>query len=787
RGKLAGVTGILELPTDKPRLAFFTVRGDRHAFTVSSDLTEGLESLSRTANSTLQMTLLAAYAVLLMRYTGQEDIVIGSAVSNRPRPELEPLIGLFVNTLPLRIDLSGEATFRQLLERTRETALEAYAHQDLPFERLVEHLELRRDLTRTPLFQTMFAFPQGPIRAFEMPGRTLSVVDVHNGAAKFDLMLVAVKKDGALQLYLEYKTDLFERETIVRMGEHFVNLLTAFIENPNDRIGGAALLSAGERQLLIERFNDTAAVFPENACVHELFEEQAAKTPETVAVICGGRTMTFDELNRRANRLARRLRRSGAAPEVLVGILMERCPEMVTAVLGTLKAGSAYVPIDPSYPPERLRFLLEDSQAKVVITQSEYRHALPSTGAEVILLDAETDFAGEDDSNPQSGAGPQNLAYVMYTSGSTGKPKGAMIEHRGLTNYVWWVRERLWTERVRHIPMVTKLSFDASIKQLFGPLLRGQPVWIIPQETVAQPQALLEELAAKPGVALNCVPSLWRSILDVIETRGCTGDRAPVTTLLIGGEALDRKLVERSFRHFPDLEVINIYGPAEASANTSTARISPGGRITIGHPIANTRTYILGKDLQPMPLGVPGELWIGGVPVSRGYWPRSELTAERFLPDPFSKTQGARMYKSGDLARWLPSCEIEFIGRLDFQVKERGFRLEPREIEEALLQHPAVRQTAVVALPDASAENRLVAYLSAEDGASPAASELRAFLKDKLPEYMIPGVFVHVAALPLMANGKVDLKALPAPATTRPELQSSYVAPQTEMEKRVAA
>jgi amino acid adenylation domain-containing protein len=784
--RLAGVPPALELPTDRPRPAVPSSRGGRHPFTFPRELGESLQALGRREGGTLFMTLLGAFQVLLSRYTGSDDIVVGSPVAGRSERETERLIGLFVNTLVLRTDLSGDPTFRELLGRVREVCLDAHAHQDLPFEKLVEELQPERDPSRTPLFQVMFTLQNAPRAALSMAGLEVSGMAVDRATAKFDLSLSMGETERGLQGTLAYSAGLFDAATIARLARHYRTLLEGVVADPERRLSELPLLTEEERQQILVEWNATASDYPRERCVHELFEAQVERTPEAVAVACEGQHLTYRELNWRANQLAHHLRRLGVGPEVPVGICVERSLEMLVGLLGILKAGGAYVPLDPTCPLERLAFVLNDTRVPLLLTQERLVSRLPAHAVQVVRLDADWGAIGQAPAtNRSSDLRPDNLAYVIYTSGSTGQPNGVAVEHRSLVNYLTWVQEHLFDPNMQSLPTATNLTFDASLKQVFGPLLSGGAVWVISDDLAADPAALLQAITMRAPAGLNCVPSVWQAILDTIRSGRSRGPSS-LEHLFLGGEQLSRELVDRSLAELAQLRIWNLYGPTEATANATAGRIIPGEAVTIGRPIANTRIYILDQRLQPVPVGVPGELHIGGACLARGYLNCPKLTAERFIPDSFGGEPGGRLYRTGDLARYRPDGQIEFLGRLDDQVKVRGYRIELGEIEAALVGHPGVREAVVVAGEDEFGDNRLLAYIVSGESA-PTASEARAFLREKLPEYMLPSAFVPLETLPRTPNGKPDRRALLTQDRARPGIEEAFVTPRTRVEELLAS
>lgn len=778
--QLGGSLPVLELPADHPRPAVATNQGAREPVSLSKRLTDALALLARQENATQFMTLLAAFQALLSRYTGQTDIAVGSPVANRNRTESEGLIGVFFNTLVLRTDLSGDPTFRELLKRVRSVALGAYAHQDLPFERLVGELNPERDLSHTPLFQAMLILQNAPREALELADLTLSPLVIDSGTAKLDLTLELVESGEGLRGTLEYRTDLFERGTIVRMLDHFQTLLAAVVANPDERLSMLPLLTPAERHQLLVEWNDTAEEYPRGSCVHELFETQVERTPEAVAVDFEGKQLTYRELNRRANQIARRLRRIGVGPDVPVGLLLERSLTMVVGLWAVLKAGGAYVPLDPAYPKARLSFMLEDSGAPVLLTQENLADGLPAHPAKQILLDADGNGIGrEGGENLRTAATPENLAYLIYTSGSTGMPRGVAIPHRAVVNVSFSMRRKLGLTRDDVLLSIASISFDMSALDLFLPLTVGARVVLAGREVASDGDMLSAELSRSGATAMHGPPASWRLLLEA-DWRG--SDRLKA---FCGGEALPRELAQEVLKRCGSLW--NLYGPTETTIYSALHPVSRADRaVPIGRPIANTQIFILDPRLFPVPIGVPGELYIGGGGVARGYFNRPELTAEKFLPSPFRGKPESRIYRTGDLARYLPDGSIEFLDRTDRQVKIRGYRVELGEVEAALARYAGVRESVVLASKDRSGEKRLVAYLVADAALEPNTAELRRFLKEKLPAYMVPSAFVMLDSLPLNPSGKVDRRALPAPGPERPALEEEFVAPGTPVEETVA-
>ena len=784
RERLRGAPAVLQLWTDHPRPSQPTRSGARQAVVLSESLTASLAELGKQEGASLFMTLLAAFLVLLYRYTGQTDLCVGTPIANRTRAETEGLIGFFVNTLVLRTDLSGDPSFRELLRRAREVALEAYAHQDLPFEKLVQALQPERSLNQTPLFQVMFVLQNAPADKSPVAGMGIRPLEVDTGTAKFDMTVSLEESEGRVRGWLEYSTELFEGETISRLIEHYSTLLASAGQDPGQRISTLPVLPETERHKLLVDWNDTRREYPQR-CVHELFEEQAQRAPSAVALTFRDQHLTYGELNRRANRLAHQLQRLGVRLETRVGICLERDLEMVIGMLGTLKAGGAYVPLDAAYPKERLAFMLEDAGVQVVLTQESLKDQLPATKAPIFLLDEFLESTGHEDlPSPSASATLESLAYIMYTSGSTGRPKGVEVVHRGIvrllvgTDYV-----RLGESEV--LLQLSPISFDACTFEIWGALLHGGRCVLFPTR-VPTPEDLESELKRQGVTTLWLTASLFNAVMDEAPQA-----LSSVQQLLVGGEALSVPHVGRALRLLPATRLMNGYGPTECTTFSCCYAIramkdTPGPSIPIGRPIANTQVYILDGRMQPVPIGVVGELYIGGDGLARGYLNQPELTAEKFIPDPFRQHPGARLYRSGDVARYLPDGNIEFLGRLDNQVKIRGFRVELGEIEAGLERHADVKTAAVVLREDEPGQKRLVAYIVGRAGAAPTTEGLRSFLGRSLPEYMLPSRFEFLEAMPLTASGKADRRALPAPGESRPEVGEAFVAPRTELEEKVA-
>ena len=767
--QLAGCPAGLDLPTDRPRLQMPTSQGSTHRFTLSKALTDGLKELSRQQGATLYMTLVAAFQTLLHRYTGRDDLLIGTVTAGRTRVGTEALIGLFENTLALRTDLSGNPTFGELLGRVCKIILEAQGHQELPFEHLVKELRPERQVGQNPLFQVSLTLePSLP----DLPSEwTPTQMEIETGTSKFDLSLYLEDRTEGLLGRFTYSTDLFDETTIMRMAGHWQMLLEGVVADPTQRIATLSLLTDAELHQQLVEWNTTRAAYPADTCVHQLFEAQVERTPEAVAVVFQGEQLTYRQLNQRANQLAHYLRELGVGPGMLVGLCVERSLDMVVGLLGIFKAGGAYVPLDPSFPSERLAFMLDDAQAPVLVTQQHLAAYLPTRGTKVVCLDTDQAvLALRSETNLLPTVTSADLAYVIYTSGSTGRPKGVQIIHRAVVNLLFSMREQPGLGAEDTLLAVTTLSFDIAALELFLPLVIGARVIVASRDVVVDGMALMETLTRTCTTVMQATPVTWRLLL----TAGWQGNH--LLKILCGGEALPLELAQLLLPKVASLW--NLYGPTETTIWSSACEIKPGKEpISIGRPIANTQIYLLDGHLQPVPVGVPGELFIGGDGLARGYLNRPELTAERFIPHPFSDESGARLYRTGDLARYRVDGTIEHLGRLDFQVKIRGFRIELGEIETVLGQHPAVRQAVVVAREDVPGDKRLVAYLVLRGKQTETVEDLKDHVMKQLPAYMVPSAYMLMDALPLTPNGKIDRRALPTPEPSRSTAKDTYVAP----------
>ncbi|MCL4850895.1 MAG: amino acid adenylation domain-containing protein, partial [Bryobacteraceae bacterium] len=781
RKQLAGIVA-LELPADHARPATPSYRGGQVEVRLPRGLTGRLKALSQREGVTLFMTLLAAFQILLERYTGQEEVVVGSPIAGRNRAEIEPLIGFFVNTLVMRTRLEGNPGFREALHRVQEVALGAYAHQDLPFEMLVEKLQPERDLSRNPLFQVTFQLLNAPTVGSGVTAvRNEGGVEVTRGTSIFDLACNLVETGEEVWGGIEYSTDLFERWRIERMAEHYVALLEGIVEGPERRVWELPLLREWERRQMLVEWNATKAEVAGGSVI-EQFEAQVERTPEAVAVCCGEERIGYGELNRRANQLGHRLRGLGVGPEEVVGVCAERSVEMVVGLLAVWKAGGAYVPLDPGYPEARLWYMREDAGIRILLTERSLAGRFTGEGLELVLLE---DDGGTLPNLPHRIL-PHNLAYVIYTSGSTGMPKGIMIPHRGLMNYLSWCTRAYDVEAGSGAPVHSSISFDLTITGLFAPLLVGRSVELLPEGRVESLGTLLKSRSNFSLVKIT--PAHLAMLGQELRPEEAAGK---TRAFIIGGSNLLAEHIKFWQESAPETVLINEYGPTETVVGCCVYRVPqekhPSGAIPIGRPIANTRLYVLDAHMQPVPVGVAGELYIGGDGVARGYLRRPDLTAEKFVPDPFSDEPGQRLYRSGDLARYLPDGNLEYLGRIDQQVKIRGFRIEPTEVEIALKRHPGVLEACVVARDHGLAEKRLVAYFVPAGETAPSVTELRTSLQETLPEYMIPSVFLPVPELPLTANGKVDTRALPEPDAARPRIHTKYAPPRNEVEEKLVA
>jgi len=772
----------LELPTDRVRPPERTFRGRAQGMYLSEECTAALSELSVRQGATLFMTLLAAFKVLLYRYTGQTDVVVGTPIANRTRSEIEPLIGFFVNMLVLRTDLSGNPSFVELLARVREVCLGAYQHQDLPYEKLVEELHPSRDLSRNPLSQVGFVLQNTPQLALELAGLTVVPYQPKSVTVRSDVECFLWSAGARLGGALLYNVDLFDAATIARMAGHYETLLQAIAANSQQRIAELPLLTLAEQEMLVE-WNRTQVDYPQDECIHELFEAQVEQTPDAIAVEFGERRLSYRELNSRANQLARYLRQRGVGPDVLVGICLERSVEMIVGILGILKAGGAYVPLDPGYPKERLAMMLQDAQPPVLLTREALLGALPASDAEAICLDSAWELiARQSPRNPDPAALPDNLAYAIFTSGSTGRPNGVLIAHRGLCSVIRALIQPYEYRPGHRVLQNLSFSYDAATARLFTALCAGATLCLPVPDALRSSSDFVRMLRDREITHAGSPPSLWAALEPE--------ELPSLQTVIVGGEPCPAEVVRK---WGVGRRLINAYGPTEATIVATVAVCAdPTRKPPIGCPIANTQIHILDDALQPVPIGVAGELYIGGIGVGRGYLKRPALTAGKFLPDPFSELPGARMYKTGDLARYLPDGNIDFLGRIDHQVKVRGWRIELEEIEAVLAQHPAVAQAVVLAredlgrVPTGPPDKRLVAYVVPNPGHTVEVVEVRNYLERQLPRFMVPSAFVTLDAPPRTPSGKIDRGALPAPDWDGARSGVEFAAPRSKVERAVA-
>lgn len=781
---LTGAPAFLELPADRRRPAVQTSNGAHYATVLSPSLTDSLKELSRSEGVTLFMTLLGAFQTLLLRYTAHTDVVVGTPIAGRNRSELEGLIGYFANTLVMRSDLSGNPSFRELLRRIREVTLEAYAHQELPFEKLVEEIHPERSLSHNPLFQVLFALQNVPKTGLNLPELEVSEFSFDRRTTKLDLSLYVREVDGGLTNWFEYSTDLFDGATIERLASHFQTLLEGIVANPDGRLADFSLLTPAEEQQLLVGFNKTEQVFRRDQLVTDLFEREVERHPNSIAVLCENESLTYAALNRKANQLAGYLRQKGVGPDAVVGLFLERSVEMIVAMLGVMKAGGAYLPIDTSYPRERIDFTLKDSGAQFVLTSAGLRDRLAETTTTLISLD-DPQITEQSDTNLRNQATPANLAYVIYTSGSTGKPKGVAVTHASVINLVQsttplfaFASADVWT--VTH-----SYAFDFSVWEIFGALLTGGKLVIVPKSVTQNPAEYYRLLRAERVTVVGVTPTALRQLLPLHHE---FNEQLSLRLIVCGGEALPAEMIPQVLAL--GVPTWNFFGPTEATVWVSLRQVEGDDAAyafaPLGQPIGNCQLFILDAQGQPLPFGVPGELCIGGYALARGYLNRPELTADKFVPNRYAVKPGARLYRTGDLARRLPNGLIEFIGRSDHQVKLRGFRIELGEIEAVLSSHPAVQQSVIVCREDVPGQPTLIAYLVASESDEPSPADLRLFLKESLPEYMIPSDFIILSALPQNSSGKIDRLALPVPDRGRPALKNDFMAPRTTLERDLA-
>ncbi|MFP2933517.1 amino acid adenylation domain-containing protein, partial [Pyxidicoccus sp. 3LG] len=783
RKQLAHAPRALELPTDKPRPAVQTFRGAACEALLPPEQWEALKTLAQRENATPFMVLLTAFQVVLARYSGQDDICVGSPIANRTRAETEGLIGFFVNTLVLRARLEGNPRFRELLAQVRDVTLGAYAHQEVPFEKLVEELQPERDMSRSPLFQVMFTLQNAPQSGIAIPGLRMEAAGTSRRTAKFDLTLATSESVQGLLAVLEFNTDLFEQKTAERLLAHFQTLVGAALASPDTRVGSLPLLSEAERQTVLVEWNHSPSNYPRDATINDVFARQVALAPDAIAVEYGAERLTYRQLDEAANRFAHLLRARGVGPDSRVALALDRSLELIISLLGILKAGGGYVPLDTAYPRERLVIMLEDARPALIVTTREHLARLPAEDLPALLLEESVEALAQAPTfAPASGISSRNLAYIDFTSGSTGRPKGICIEHRSVLRTVIDARYAEMGPEHTYL-LMAPISFDASTLEVFGPLLNGGRLVVFPAHASPSDIHELARVVRHHRVtSLFFTTSLFIQMVDgnLEELRG-------VRQIMTGGDINSAAHIRRAIEVL-GIPVLAVYGPTECTVYTTffpmahPAEVPPS--VPIGRPIPQTQVYVLDRYLQPVPQGTPGELYVSGDGLARGYLQRPDLTAERFLPNPFSSTPGARMYRTGDVGRHRADGAVEFVGRTDFQVKVRGFRIELGEVETTLYSHPEVREAIVIAREDAPGNKRLVGYVTART-ASLDAPALRAFLQQRLPEYMVPSAFVVLEEFPRTPNGKVDRKALPAPEA-RPEFRP-FIPPSSATEVRLAA
>ncbi|NLG50019.1 MAG: amino acid adenylation domain-containing protein [Chloroflexi bacterium] len=796
REQLAGELPVLDLPADRPRLEVQGYRGGSQYHKLGAELTARLRAFSEARGVPLYATMLAAFQVMLHRYTGQDDIIVGYPKAGRS-PKFARSVGYFVNPVPIRARLDGDPTFSQFLSQVHRTLDATAEHDAYPFGLMVERLQPVRDLSRSPIFQVMFSWQKTTrlmdreeFTAFALGGNggqmplgelRLESVALERQVSPLDLTWLMAETSEECIAAVEYSADLFDRATIQRMLGHYRTLLESVLADPDRPLSHLPMLTQAEREQFAA-WNATAQPYPSDRCAHQLVEEQAARTPQAPAVAFGGQTLTYGELERRANQLAHYLQALGVGPQTPVGLCVEPSLEMIVGVLGVQKAGGAYLPLDPTYPAERLAFMLEDARVPVLLTQQHLQGALPAQeGVQVVRLDADwPTISQEDEGRPVCAATPESLAYIIYTSGSTGKPKGTMLRHAGLCNLCAALVDLFGLGPASRVLQFASFSFDASVADIFPTLAAGGCLYLAPREQMMLPSELHRLLREWEITVVTLPPSM----LALLPDEGLDA----LATVVSAGESCSREIAGRWAR---GRRFLNGYGPTETTVGASYYRVAElpptASTVPIGRPIPNVQMYILDSQMRQVPVNVAGELYIGGVGVAQGYLNRDDLTAERFLRDPFGDNPASRLYRTGDLARYLADGNIEYLGRVDHQVKVRGFRVELDEIQALLVQHEAVQDAVVVAQQDATEAVRLVAYYVPRNGATPTGSGLRHFLRRQLPDYMVPALFVPLEALPLTPNGKVDRKALPDPDGLRPELEATFVMPRNEAERTIAA
>jgi amino acid adenylation domain-containing protein len=780
--QLTGAPERLDLPSDRPRPSMQSYRGKLREFTIDGELANPLRELARRHSASMFVLLMAAFKTLLHRYAGVEDVVVGAPASGRHYEEVAGLLGCFSNTLALRTDLSGDPTFAELLGRVKMTTMEAQIYQELPFEKVVEALNPERAQSHSPVFQVLLGYDVASDQAPALAGQPLQRLPIPGWEwSRFDLSIILRDiEGGALRADLEYTTDLFDASTIERFIGHYRTLLEGILRDPQQRISKLPLLTAPEREQMLVQWNDTAHDY-DHRPVHEQITEQTGRTPDRLAIFSGPERLTYRELETRTNQLAHELIDAGAEPESLVCICMDRCPDMLVAMLAVLKTGAAYVPIDPTFPPERQEFMLADAQAPILLTQERFLGVIDPREAKVIAIDRDRARIDQRSGEPTGVAvDPEQPAYIIYTSGSTGRPKGVVTIHRSVANLLAYMRERPGTSEDDVVASVATHAVDLPVPDYYLTLMVGARLLIIPREVTMDGVDLADWLARSGATAMAATATTWQLLVDA-EWKGSAGLK-----ISAGGEALPRALAEELRSRGASLW--NVYGPTETTVWSSVLELEPGeGSVPIGGPLWNTTFYVLDSGRQPVPIGIPGELCIGGDGLAPGYLNRPELTAEKFIPSPFATTAGERLYRTGDLVRWRENATLEYIGRVDLQVKLRGFRIELEEIEAVLADHPDVGGAAAVVREDSPGDQRIVAYVVPADGRTVEVDGLRRLCKARLAPYMVPSTFVELEKFPTTPNRKLDRRALPAPDGTRPDLADSYVAPETPVEEGLAS
>jgi amino acid adenylation domain-containing protein len=789
KNKLAGAQTMLELPTDYVRPETHSWHGATAELIFENDVLAALKEFAQSEGSTLFMVSMAAFQALLWRYTGQDSILVGTPTAARSQMEIENLIGFFVNTLVFRADFADEMTFRDLVQQVRECALEAYAHQDVPFEKLVELLVPQRLMNTTPLFQVMFTFQNIPKQVFQIAGLEMEELEFETGIAKFDLSVEAFEDDARrFHCRFEYNTDLFDKPTILRTVDHFRNLVNAVLANPDERVSQIPLMDRREREQILLQWNDTAKPAPRDVRIEAAFERQANASPDSTALVFEGKKFTYKRINEKANQLAHYLIAKGIRPGTLVAVSVERSPDLTVALLAALKAGAAYVPLDYSYPKDRLAFMLKETSPECVICTDATRRKLPESNHTLIALDSDAESIGKQSLLSPGIKAPDPRLYVLYTSGSSGKPKGVEGTHGGALNRFEWMWGRYGFEAGEVSCQKTNLGFVDSVWEIFGPLLAGVPSVIVPQEALVDPEELIGYLAEHDVTRMVLVPSLLRALLDHASN---LGERLPALKLwTLSGEALTWELTGRFQKACPKARLLNIYGSSEVAADVTWHEVTESaegkrGLVPIGKPIWNTQVYVLDRHGNAVPVGVRGEIYVGGAGLAQGYWRQPELTAERFVKNRMAPEKSERLYKTGDLGRWRGDGEIEYVGRIDSEVKVRGMRIDLREIETVLAGQEGIEEAVVELAGEGGGEARLVAYLVSTEGGRVSAQELRRYLRTKLPEHMVPVRYVQVEEMPLLPSGKVNRRAL-GEAGGEGLVEEGLVGPRTEVERKLA-